>query len=624
MIPILRPQTTNVNGYPLHVWQVNGSDVVTLSSSGLTSTEVLGLSGVGHILFDPDNTYDIGASGANRPRNLYMGGHITLANNGMVSVGNSGGTITLGSNGTIQFGSGGILTWSSTTDPTATKDVLLFRDAANSLGQRNGVSAQSSAIYNTYSDTSNYERLRMYWSGNSAWIASEAAGTGTGRSLFLLGGTTQVAIPYSASGGRVTLTQNNAYGAIHLQNTSGATAFTILEGGYLGLNYQINAAMRFGTNSTYRWQISAAGHLLAETDNTYDIGAVGATRPRHLYLGGGIAAIGNIVSSTGYISAYADIRLWDLPYMRVAIPGASAQWAGGYNVEGNATPFTSLRHNATAPATYIMHFNDGSIQFGTATSQTAGTTIGSRWKFDPSGMFTPVTNVVYDVGTAAARVRNVISSDFTSYNAYTDASNYERLHMFWSTNTAYLGTEQLGTGVARSLYLGTFGAANLALISNNIIRWIVDSTGHLVAGADNTYDIGSNSLMCRTVNTKEFWSWNTSSEKGGITWSSNIMRVGTVAARALALVTSDTARIIIPSGGYIQIVDGNSLEFGTTTGTQLGTTSSQKLSFWGATPVDRPTFIADPAGGGTVDAEARTAIAAILDLLIEVGLMAAS
>lgn len=37
------------------------------------------------------------------------------------------------------------------------------------------------------------------------------------------------------------------------------------------------------------------------------------------------------------------------------------------------------------------------------------------------------------------------------------------------------------------------------------------------------------------------------------------------------------------------------------------------------TPED---FIADPTGGSTVDAEARTAIAAILDLLVAQGLMA--
>jgi hypothetical protein len=40
------------------------------------------------------------------------------------------------------------------------------------------------------------------------------------------------------------------------------------------------------TNNANRWSIGATtGHFLAGTDNTYDIGASGATRPRDLYLG---------------------------------------------------------------------------------------------------------------------------------------------------------------------------------------------------------------------------------------------------------------------------------------------------------------------------------------------------
>lgn len=44
--------------------------------------------------------------------------------------------------------------------------------------------------------------------------------------------------------------------------------------------------LRFGTAATGRWDISTTGHFLATTDNTYDIGASGATRPRNLYIAG--------------------------------------------------------------------------------------------------------------------------------------------------------------------------------------------------------------------------------------------------------------------------------------------------------------------------------------------------
>lgn len=63
-------------------------------------------------------------------------------------------------------------------------DVFIARDAANALALRNGTNSQSLAVYNTYTDASNYERLRLYGTAGSAYtIASEAAGTGTVRDL---------------------------------------------------------------------------------------------------------------------------------------------------------------------------------------------------------------------------------------------------------------------------------------------------------------------------------------------------------------------------------------------------------------------------------------------------------
>ena len=59
--------------------------------------------------------------------------------------------------------------------------------------------------------------------------------------------------------------------------------------------------------------------------------------------------------------------------------------------------------------------------------------------------------------------------------------------------------------------------------------------------------------------------------------------------------------------------DGSSIILGTTTGSMLGTAPTQKLGFWGAAPVVRPTALtatasAAPAGGtGTADGAYDTA-----------------
>jgi len=72
----------------------------------------------------------------------------------------------------------------------------------------------------------------------------------------------------------------------------------------------------------------------------------------------------------------------------------------------------------------------------------------------------------------------------------------------------------------------------------------------------------------------------------------------------------------------IQIFDGRNIQVGLTTGTKIGTATDQKISFHNATPVIQANHIADPTGGATTDAEARTAINAILVVLENKGFTA--
>jgi hypothetical protein len=61
---------------------------------------------------------------------------------------------------------------------------------------------------------------------------------------------------------------------------------------------------------------------------------------------------------------------------------------------------------------------------------------------------------------------------------------------------------------------------------------------------------------------------------------------------------------------------------GTLRGIKIGSATTSLLGFYGVTPVDQPATVTDPTGGGTQDAEARTAINAIIDRLQELGLIA--
>jgi hypothetical protein len=139
-------------------------------------------------------------------------------------------------------------------------DTILLRDgAANTLALRNGAAAQTFNVYGTYTSGTSYERLTL--SAPSAANAIIGTNKGSG------GGTAR------------------------------------------GLEFQ--------TDGVSRWSISTAGHLLAAADNTHDIGASGASRPRNVYVGNSVA-----VSNSATIGGGAGI---------IVASGKDIGWASNRN-----------------------------------------------------------------------------------------------------------------------------------------------------------------------------------------------------------------------------------------------------------------------------------------------------
>lgn len=128
-------------------------------------------------------TFDFGANNIT----LTLGGwpRITSSSNLYLSVnGATSRALVRSSDFTIL---GAPLAWASS---GVTADLFLYQDAANQLALRNGLNAQSFSIYETYTDGSNYSKLKIsYDSGNSLFsLAGVASGTGTARRVRLVFG----------------------------------------------------------------------------------------------------------------------------------------------------------------------------------------------------------------------------------------------------------------------------------------------------------------------------------------------------------------------------------------------------------------------------------------------------
>lgn len=77
----------------------------------------------------------------------------------------------------------------------------------------------------------------------------------------------------------------------------------------------------------------------------------------------------------------------------------------------------------------------------------------------------------------------------------------------------------------------------------------------------------------------------------------------------------------------LQIIDGRNIQVGQTTGTKIGTATTQKIGFWNTTPVVQQSAITDPGAmsGTYVQAEQvkqNDAIKNILDALQALGIIA--
>lgn len=105
---------------------------------------------------------------------------------------------------------------------------------------------------------------------------------------------------------------------------------------------------------------------------------------------------------------------------------------------------------------------------------------------------------------------------------------------------------------------------------------------------------------------------------GGFQW-----QLGTVGASGTTLQTAATKLDLgATTDDTLTFADAVNIAFNTTTGTKIGTGTTQKLGFYNATPIAQGASVADPSGGAIIDAEARTAIIAVITRLEALGLIA--
>lgn len=183
-------------------------------------------------------------------------------------------------------------------------------------------------------------------------------------------------------------------------------------------------------------------------------------------------------------------------------------------------------------------------------------------------------------------------------------------HMVWTTDNTYdIGAS--GATRPRSAYFGTTVKASTFDATGSTIN------GALWSGANITMNAtGTTYSMALQVNSITRWEIAAGASIGNlICTADNAYDIGASGAnRPRNLYLAGAAAI----GGDVTLAAGADLVLATTTGTMIGTGTTQLLGFYGAAPSDQGASIADATDAASVI----TACNAVISRLEELGLIA--
>jgi Collagen triple helix repeat (20 copies) len=449
----------------------------------------------GHFLAGVDNTYDIGAAAATRPRNIYAG--TAFIGNGALPVGGTSGQVLAKTSATNyavgwvdQTGGGGGVTLPLTQHLTFSPDNTYDIGASGANRPRSiyagtsfvppvGSAALPGISFQGYPTTGFYrqgpDQIGVTTAGVLRWIfAADGGLIGYPDNTVDIGQSANYR-PRSIYAGTsvVTATFLAGWGAA----TSPSISFALDPNTGMYNNAEDNIA--FATGGIPRWVIQADGTFRTASDNAVDLGLSATARIRSIYAGTSVVTPvlygpSNVVEmrngTTGQtLNSYATYT--DASnYRRLAMSVIGAH--SSLVVEGIGTGINGALYVGTGTS-------GGSLQIRVGGTDRVAINTSGHWIFN--------TDNANDIGQAAAnRPRNIYQSGgtFQSYNPgagiANDGTNYERLALVWSGNQAHLRTEQGGTGVVRNLLLGT---------PTNFWTFYA-GTGELSPGITNTFDMG--------------------------------------------------------------------------------------------------------------------------------------
>jgi len=398
---------------------------------------------------------------------------------------------------------------------------------------------------------------------------------------------------------------------------------------------QLSAAVSDG-NPAY----VGAANTFTGTTNTFTLPTTTGTTTTS-----GIAVAGNsLTTGTGIYAASSSLTSGKLLDLQVSGTAAAASQTA-LNV---ATAGANGTSGITSNGAVISNTHTGTTSTNVALELTAsGGTTNVALNATAGHVLVPDGSYVYNTSVSPSIGRSAVAANSASQSGILLGSG--SLTLLTSSirglifnNTGAFGNYLMITPVAGSTtFSGTVVATSVFQAAEN--KTSTPNTGTLVGGSGSGTNIAGGalhiqggastgsaaggSILIRTTPA----GGSGSSANAAVTAITIDSTQAVTLAATLAVTGASTLTGLLTANGGITLGDAQNIAFNTTTGTKIGTATTQKLSFWNATPIVQPTTaiasatVASPGGGVNIktdDTFDGYTIAQVVKALRNAGLLA--